>query len=135
MDYEPMKSGKRATGVRFFIARKDLVEEPIEQKATLTDDLLDELYDLMHENFRLREIREIAATAEYDAEKIRKAYNYMLNYSNPIDNAIAFMKDCIKKEYYNQEKKPFFSKKNSFSNIMQRDNIDFDEMERLLVDN
>ena len=135
MDYEPIKSGKKATGVRFFIARKDLVEEPLEQKATLTDDLLDELYDLMHENFRLREIREIAATAEYDAEKIRKAYNYMLNYSNPIDNAIAFMKDCIKKEYYNQEKKPFFSKKNSFSNIMQRDNIDFDEMERLLVDN
>lgn len=118
-----------------FIARKDIVDEPVEQKATLTDDLLDELYDLMHENFKLREIREIAVTAEYDAEKIKKAYNYMLNYSSPIDNAIAFMKDCIKKEYYNQEKKPFIPKKNPFYNFMQREKIDFEEMERELLDN
>ncbi len=135
MVYEPIKSGKRATGVRFFIARKDLIENPVEQKAILTDDLLDALYDLMHADFRLREIREIAAAAEYDSEKVRKAYDYMLNYSKPIDNSIAFMKDCIKKEYYAQGKKPFTPNKKSFNCFMKRDDIDFEEMERLFLDN
>ncbi len=135
MDYEPIKSGKKTTGIRFFVERRDLQEAPKEEKTIENDDIIDELCDLMHSDFKIREIREIAKTADYDVDKIKKAYDYMLNYSNPIDNSIAFMKDCIKKEYFNQEKKPFFPKKDSFNNIMQRDKIDFDEMERLLVDN
>ncbi len=135
MDYEPIKSGKKTTGIRFFIERSDLKEEPKEEKVVDIDDILDELIELMHGDFKTKEIRDIARSADFDIEKIKKAYEYMLSYTTTIDNTVAFMKDCIKKEYYNQEKKPFVPKKNSFSNIMQRDNIDFDEMERLLVDN
>ncbi|MBO5620553.1 MAG: replication initiation protein [Butyrivibrio sp.] len=135
MDYEPIKNGKRATGVRFFVERSDLKEMPKEQVVESNDDILDELCDLMHENFKLREIREIAESAKYDVDKIKKAYEYMLNYSTPIETPIAFMKDCIKKEYYAQEKRSFVSKKNSSNNFLQRGTIDFDEMERLLVEN
>ncbi len=135
MDYEPIKSGKKTTGIRFFVERRDLQETPKEEAVAENDDILDELCDLMHSDFKIREIREIAKTADFDVDKVKKAYEYMQNYSKPIDNAIAFMKDCIKKEYYNQEKKPYMPKKNSFNNIMQREDLDFEEMEKLLVEN
>ena len=119
----------------FFVERRDLQETPKEEAVAENDDILDELCDLMHSDFKIRKIREIAKTADFDVDKVKKAYEYMQNYSKPIDNAIAFMKDCIKKEYYNQEKKPYMPKKNSFNNIMQREDLDFEEMEKLLVEN
>lgn len=135
IDYEPMKYGKRVTGVRFYIKRKDLMEEAKVTKVPFNEDILDELYDLMHENFKLKEIREIAVAAEYDTDKIKKAYDYMISYRKPIENSIAFMKDCIKKEYYKQEKKPHIPNKNSFNCFLKREEMDFEEMERLFLEN
>ena len=86
-------------------------------------------------DFKLREIREIAEAADYDLSKIKKAYEYMQNYGTDIDVPIAFMKDCIKKGYYNTESKPKAAKNNSINNFSQRTDYDFEELERKLLEN
>ena len=138
VDYEPIKNGRKTEGIRFFVTKKDA--EAVEKTAEVQinkDEILDDLIDLMHDDFKLREIRELAELAEYDYDKIKKSYDYMNSYSSPVDVPIAFMKDCIKNEYYNNKTTKFRPKKNnnSFNNFEQRDDYDFEELEKKLLDN
>ena len=136
VDYEPIKSGRKAVGIRFFVTKKDLeAPKTVQILQASRDEILDELIDLMHDDFKLREIREIAEAADYDISKIKKAYEYMQNYGTDIDVPIAFIKDCIKKGYYNTESKPKAAKNNSFNNFSQRTDYDFEELERKLLEN
>jgi len=136
VDYEPIKSGRKAVGIRFFVTKKDLeAPKTVQIVQANRDEILDELIDLMHDDFKLREIREIAEAADYDISKIKKAYEYMQNYGKDIDVPIAFIKDCIKKGYYNTESKPKAAKNNSFNNFSQRTDYDFEELERKLLEN
>ena len=45
------------------------------------------------------------------------------------------MKDCIKNEYYASKNVPKFPEKNKFHNFEQNSNDNFEELERLLLDN
>ncbi len=136
VDYEPIKSGRKAVGIRFFVTKKDLeAPKTVQIVQANRDEILDELIDLMHDDFKLREIREIAEAADYDISKIKKAYEYMQNYGTDIDVPIAFIKDCIKKGYYNTESKPKAGKNNSLNNFSQRTGYDFEELERKLLEN
>ena len=136
IDYEPRKSGRRTVGIRFFVTKK---EKDIPKVSPITqvnkDEILDDLITLMHDDFKIREIREIAEAADYDYDRISKAYNYMLSYSSPIEVPIAFMKDCIKNEYYENKATTRKPKMNSFNNFEQRTYTDFDELEKQLLDN
>jgi plasmid replication initiation protein len=135
VDYEPIKGGRKTVGVRFFVEKKD--PDSVKQNKDTPvnkDEILDDLMDLMHNDFKFKEVREIAEAADYDVERIKKAYEYMNNYSAQISVPIAFMKDCIKNEYYNSPvnpKKP----KNSFNNFEQHNDWKFDELERQLLEN
>ena len=92
--------------------------------------------DFTGQAVRIKEIREIAEAASYDVDKIKKAYDYMLNYNTTVDVPIAFMKECIKNEYYDNKAKPIKpGKSNSFNNFEQRSDIDFEELEKQLLDN
>ncbi|MCR5402993.1 MAG: replication initiation protein [Butyrivibrio sp.] len=136
VDYEPIKSGRRAVGVRFFVTKKEhaiLKEEKIVH--INKDDIMDDLIDLMCSVFKVREIREIAEYANYDVDKITKAFKYMQEYGSDIEVPIAFMKDCIHNEYYENTSKFQAVKKNSFNNFTQNPVIDFEELERQLLDN
>ncbi|RKM59250.1 RepB family plasmid replication initiator protein [Butyrivibrio sp. CB08] len=137
VDYEPIKNGRKTEGIRFFVTKKDA--EAVEKTAEVAvnkDEILDDLIDLMHDDFKLREIRELAELAEYDYDKIKKSYDYMNSYSSPVDVPIAFMKDCIKNEYYNNKTTKFRPKSsNSFNNFEQRNDYDFEELEKKLLDN
>jgi plasmid replication initiation protein len=136
IDYEPIKSGRRTVGIRFFVIKKDSVTaEPKNVLKVNKDEILDELIDLMHDDFRLRDIREIAEEADYDISKINKAYTYMKNYTRPIEVPVAFMKECIRNEYYLQKTSSYKPKSNGFNNIEQRNDYDFAELERKLLDN
>ncbi len=136
IDYEPRKSGRRTVGIRFFVTKK---EKDIPKVSPITqvnkDEILDDLITLMHDDFKIREIREIAEAADYDYDRISKAYYYMLSYSSPIEVPIAFMKDCIKNEYYENKATTRKPKMNSFNNFEQRTYTDFDELEKQLLDN
>ncbi|SFC86442.1 replication initiation protein [Butyrivibrio sp. YAB3001] len=135
IDYEPIKSGRRTVGIRFFVKIEDPAVSKEKQQVINKDDVLDELVDLLHDDFKGKEIREIAEFAEYDIDKISKAYEYMQNYATKIDVPIAFIKECIKNEYYNNAAKPMYPKKNAFNNFDQNDNGNFDELEKILLDN
>ncbi len=135
VDYNPIKSGRKTVGIRFFVDKKEVVKTKEFQPVLNKDEILDELIELMHDYFKIREIREIAEEANYNIEKIKQAYDYMLNYNSTIDVPIAFIKQCIKEEYYNNKAKPFKASKNNFNNFEQRNDYDFDELEKQLLDN
>ncbi len=138
VDYEPIKSGRKTVGIRFFVIKKDpSILNPNKVVKVNNDEVLDQLIDLMHDTFKLREIKEIAEEAEYNYEKIEKAYEYMKNYSKEIEVPVAFMKECIRNEYYLQKKGKAKASSGSFSQFDQRtySNYDFEELERLLREN
>ena len=99
------------------------------------DEVMDELIEFMLDYFKVREIREIAEAAEYDVDKIKKAYDYMLNYNTTVEVPVAFMIDCVRNEYYANVPKKQIRPKNSFNNFEQRQVDDFAELERKLLDN
>ena len=136
VDYEPIKSGRKTVGIRFFVNKKDILTNKEKEKIIPAnkDEILDELIDLMHDDFKLREIREIAESAEYDVEKIKKAYEYMQSYNTTVEVPIAFMKECIKNEYYLNKSKPKKPQKNAFIDFEQN-KYDFAELEKKLLDN
>lgn len=137
IDYEPIKNGRKTAGIRFFVKKKDTAVKDVTKPLEVNkEDVLDELIDLMHDDFKLREIREIAETADYDIIRIKKAYEYMTGYGGTVEVPIAFMKDCIKNEYYENTSGAKKTSKNSFSSFEnQRTDIDFDELEKQLLDN
>lgn len=135
VDYEPIKAGRKTAGIRFFVNQKENAKVKDKMPVLNKDEVLDELIDLLHEDFKIREIREIAETGEYDLDKIRKAYEYMQSYDNTIEVPIAFIKECIKNEYYAQKAKPMYPKKNTFNSFEQNRGEDFEELEKLLLDN
>ena len=135
VDYEPIKSGRKTVGIRFYVDKKAVASTNTKVPQANKDEILDELIELMHDYFKIKEIREIAECADYDLEKIRKSYEYMQNYNTTVDVPIAFMKDCIKNEYYNNKAKPLIPHKNSFNNFEQHTYNDFDELEKQLLDN
>ena len=134
VDYEPIKSGRRTVGIRFYVNQKNYGAKEITPVIN-KDEILDELIELLHENFKVKEIREIAEFSGYDLEKVRSSYEYMKTYGTKIDVPIAFIKECIKNEYYMSKAKPMYPKKNTFNNFVQNKTDDFEELEKLLLDN
>ena len=136
VDYEPIKAGRKTVGIRFYVEKKEPVNTKAEKEADIDKiEILDELMDVMHSDFKYKEIREIAEAADYDVERIQKSYEYMQNYGSTIEVPIAFMKDCIKNEYYKNQSGARPAKRNSFNNFEQRKVEDFDELERRLLEN
>lgn len=134
VDYEPIKCGRKTAGIRFFVNQKENTIPKNKIPVINKDEVLDELMDLLHEDFKFKEIREIAEAAGYDIEKVKKSYSYMLTYDKTIDVPIAFIKDCIKNEYYANSAKPMYPKKNTFNSYEQNQD-NFEELEKLLLDN
>ena len=136
VDYAPIKNGRKTVGIRFFVIKKDNSPSSTPKLVKADkDDILDELIDLMHDDFKMREIREIAEEADYDLDKIKKSYEYMKGYSKTVEVPIAFMKECIRNEYYLQKRNTLKTRINSFNNFEQQTDIDFDELERQLREN
>ncbi|RKM56099.1 MULTISPECIES: replication initiation protein [unclassified Butyrivibrio] len=135
IDYEPIKSGRKTVGIRFYVDKKGNEEKVSVNKEINKDEVMDELIEFMLDYFKVREIREIAEAAEYDVDKIKKAYDYMLNYNTTVEVPVAFMIDCVRNEYYANVPKKQIRPKNSFNNFEQRQVDDFAELERKLLDN
>jgi plasmid replication initiation protein len=136
VDYAPIKNGRKTVGIRFFVKKKESDAPKADTIVQISrEELLDSLADIMHDDFKYREIREIAEAADYDIDKIKKAYEYMKNYGSDIDVPIAFIKDCIKKEYYLSDSGSKKAKINTFNDFEQQKNTNFDELERLLLEN
>lgn len=115
----------------------DVIVEP-EQTAKSRDDILDEISDLIDEPLKLKDIRAIAEAAEYDIDKVKKAYHIMNSGSATIKSVTAFMIAAIKNEYEEAVQKEAPVQKNArrsgFNNFPQHD-YDMEALEKLLVRN
>lgn len=132
IDYEPMKTGRSVTGVRFFLNKKKVdVEKTTNEK--FKEESLDELVELMNDIFKYSEVKNIAEYANYKTEEVKKAYAYMLMQGG-VESPVAYMKACIKNKYYDNKARRISDRKNNFANF-QQNTYDFEELEKKLLDN
>ena len=132
VEYEKKKSGRTVVGIWFFVSRE---KSSTNTTPSLTqkdkDDILDQLYEIMHSDLKLSEVRELCESTSYQKDKILDAYEYMRQYNSDIDIPIAFMKAAIAGEYKKQSKKRTANKFNDFP----QNHYNFEELEELLIDN
>ena len=137
VEYSPVFAGLGGTAVavQFDLSYKqldDTSKEPTEN--TKTDDLsqdekdkvIDDVSDMITE-LRTRDIREIAKVANYNFDKIKKAYELSKKYD--VSNLVGWMKEAIKKEYTDpvpSKKRQKKTSSNKFLNFEQREDVDYD---------
>ena len=136
--------GRPTAAIRFYISLKknDIVNGSIVSEKTIEralsdrekDDILEQVYLEMKDNFALRDAREICEYAAFNKADILEAYNYMLNYKQDIQNKMAFMKSAIK-EGYAKSNSAKITKTNGTFMDFKRNEYDFDELEGRILDN
>lgn len=145
VSYEPKKAGHggKVYAITFFVelGNKENEEEKKTEatkksKSQLSQEEQFELFfkvkTLIKEELSYDDISVICKAAEYDIQKIEKAYMVASSSTNAIDNLVGFMIKAIKENYDLPVKKENGKKQNKFNNFHQRD-YDFDEYERALL--
>lgn len=137
VEYEPMRAGKggKVYAVKFFVELGNNKEEE-KEKEIKTDELSEEqqfevqfqVKSLIQESLTFKDIKAICDAANYDYNKIYKAYEVACASSN-ISNLVGFMINAIKEDYSKPVQK---KKENKFNNFNQRE-YDFDKMEKDLL--
>jgi plasmid replication initiation protein len=136
-DYEPTRSGRggRITEVNFIITRVEKNTKTETEKFKLSeeekDEILDRISDLIDEPLKLKDIRAIAETADYDFDKVKAAYEIAEGSSADIENLVGFLKSAIKNGYEKPVSKK--AKKSTFVDI-DADEIDYDEIAKRKID-
>ena len=147
VSYEPKKAGHggKVYAITFFVElgskekeneEEKKPEETKKNKSQLSQEEQFELFfkvkTLIKEELSYDDIGVICKAAEYDIQKIEKAYMVASSSTNVIDNLVGFMIKAIKENYDLPVKKENEKKQNKFNNFHQRD-YDFDEYERALL--
>lgn len=89
------------------------------------DDLIDDIRDLINEPLKTRDCKAIAEAAEYDFEKIKKAYSLAEKSSADIQSITGFIISALKNDWESTEKKGNIK---GFGNFDQRDDIDYNKL-------
>lgn len=137
IDYAPVRNGRggKVVGVQFTVKRKDFAEAFSPKKQALTsrqmDEVMDEVMQLIKEPLRLTDIRAICEAAEYDIEKIDRAYALAKAQRTGITNLAGFLVSAIKNNYNAPVR---MNAKNGFSDFKQNE-YDFSEIEKQIVVN
>ncbi|MCR4653849.1 MAG: replication initiation protein [Eubacterium sp.] len=138
-DYHIIRNGQGGAckGVIFTVKYKDKVvetKEDVNNNIIEVDpvDFIDEMNKLMKdEDLSFRDLRSIADAANYDMDKVKKAYE-VLCAASEVTNVTAFMIKAIKDNYQLPKKR---KKTSSFHNFHQREysSEDFLDLERSLL--
>lgn len=147
VEYDPIKKGKGAkvVGVYFTVILSEPEAEVIEaaQQKPLMDEEIDDFVDQMcedlHGMFKIKDVRTLCKTAEYDKAKIMKAYKCLVDSRTPVENKVGYMVKAISLGYDTKEAAPAGTSssrasKNSFNDFKQND-YDFDQLEMELIQN
>lgn len=94
------------------------------------DDFIDEMRNFIKEDLKTRDLKAVAEAAVYDIEKIKKAYQIMLQ-SGEIENVTGFLIKAIEDRY----EMPVKAKKQDggFNDFTQR-SYNYDELEKILLE-
>lgn len=130
--YEPIRSGRggKVVAVRFIVERvkRNVVDMIGQERSDELFDIIDEMRSIIHDDVRTRELMEIAETAGFDIELVKKAYKAAKNSKTQITNLVGFLIMAIKKNYDpNVSKGEGKKAKNDFLNIPLSD-TDYDKI-------
>lgn len=131
------KVGAATKGVRFIVEYSDKTDNTVQAKKSLNtiidvnDNFLDDISELIKEPLKIKDLRAIAEAADYDMDKVEKAYR--IAEKNGAENLTGFMISAIKNDYEEPVKKRRTSR-NTFNDFPQRE-YNFDEIEDDLIEN
>ncbi len=128
--------GGKAVGISFIITDRDdaaanIEPEVIDEKVVDILDLIDEVRSFITDNLPSSDIKAILESANLDVDRVRAAYE-LSKRQKQISNLTGWLIKAIKDNY-----QPGIStngQRNKFNNFPQND-VDFDELENLLLDN
>ena len=128
--------GGKAVGISFIITDKEdtnsnIQAEVIDEEAVYILDLIDEVRAFITDNIPSSDIKAILESADLDVNRVKAAYK-LSKRQKKISNLTGWLIKAIKDNY--QPGISTKSKGNNFNNFQQND-VDFDELENLLLDN
>lgn len=128
--------GGKAVGISFIITDKEdtnsnIEAEVIDEEAVDILDLIDEVRAFITDNLPSSDIKAILESADLDVNRVKAAYE-LSKRQKKISNLTGWLIKAIKDNY--QPGISTKSKGNNFNNFQQND-VDFDELENLLLDN
>lgn len=135
VSYMPQRSGRggKIIGIKFCVdINKAKAEKKIKQESFVElteDDIFDAVWDILCNDFKSKEVREIIKAANNDIGKIKTAYEILNSQHGHIENKMGFILSAIKNGYEKPKKK---KAKSSFSTEMQNE-YDFEQLEKELV--
>ena len=138
VEYEAIKGGvgSKVYAINFIVTLKDLVEKNVE--VVDKDSVLDDIRDMIREkeDLRIAQLRAIAEAADYDINKVQKAYEITLQ-TPAVDDFVAFMIAAIKNSYEKPNKRKKASPKqtsDAFRNFEER-TYDYSKIEEQFAKN
>ena len=143
VEYETLKSGRggKVNAIIFYVSYDNMAQkeeivktEEVVEKPMDIDELLDEIYDILEGNFKLKDVRKIAKEADYNLASIKKAYKVYKKNEDNVENSVGFMIAAIKDGYESTAKKKKTKAKNTFVEFDQNE-YNFDDLEGQLIDN
>ncbi len=141
VDYSRSGRGGKITEIKFYVRKKSKKEEKpaVDEKGRISlsseemDEFIDELRDLFFEyKLKSKDLRNIAESASWDMDAVKKAGKALENASE-VRDVVAWLKSAIRGDW-----EPAVSKKgrkNAFSEYSERNDYDFDELEKTLIKN
>ena len=135
--YEPVRSGigGKTVEIEFIMTLKKDIEDEEEETTEMSeeeyrDHILDEIYEMFNGELKLKDVRAIATVANYNLDKVKKAYDIYENNKDMCENIVGFMIAAIRNNYTKKKSK----KINSFLDYEQRQ-YNFEEIEEFMLAN
>ena len=115
------------------VADTTTVEQPSLSDVDRQLEIIDEMRGFIKENLKSRELLAIAKTANYDMERIRKAYDIIQQSPTKINNFVAYFKAAIRDNYNEPVSKKGKKDNSAWADIKSETNVDLDELANNLV--
>lgn len=142
VEYDTVKAGKggKVYQINFLVTFKD--DEDAKAKGLSDEEkegIIDEIYDMLNGKLKMKDVKAVAAAADYNIKKVEKAYE-AAEKSKHIKNLTGYLISAVTEGYelIEMEDKAAASKKrkkkNSFNDIMETD-YDVSEIEKLIIAN
>lgn len=144
VSYETIKSGRggKVNAIVFYVSyeshetkQEAVIEQPeVVEKEIDIDEILDDIYDILEGNFKLKDVRKIAKEANYNIKTIKDAYKVYKKNEDTVDNSVGFMIAAIKDGYELNTSKRKSKKNNAFVDFSQNE-YNFEDLEEELLEN
>lgn len=136
-DYNPIRSGRggKVVGVELVMSRKKSLEKNSSEKVYSEeekDEIIDQIQELINYNLKVKECRNIAITANYNMDKVVKAYEVLQSTESEVNNIVGFLIKAIQNNYEPSKKKAASKKQknNSFTDFEMQNDYDFETLEK-----